>query len=532
MKGWPGRPVDSWAVDVDVIANERALKDLRRARRRNRIQDIHWIDALYNVYLTAGAGIIFVLLAAGKFSQPKITGEHLTKLADQGPALLGLAIALAVAFGLRSGGRGGPLTLEAAVVQHELLAPVPHETVVRGPAIKQLRFLAFAGLVVGAIVGVLASRELHGNPVGPTLCCAATFSLAAVLSIGSAMLTSGRRLAWWLANAIAAAIIAWSIVDIATKLRTSPLTWLASLAFWSLRFTPIALVGVALVAVVAVLGVTGLGNVSIEAARRRAGLVSQLRFAVTLQDLRTVVLLRRQLSQEKPRTRPWIRLRQAKRMPAIWHRDWQGIFRFPLGRLIRLALLGIVAGLSLGLMWRGASPMVVVAGLALYLAAYDAVEPVAQEIDHPTRWESFPEDSGRILLIHLPAAIIVMLLVCAIAAASSLALVPAHVVGTLAPFTILTAACAAVAGAAVSTTLGMPNPSSLLGLGPDLMGVVMGLRLVIPPAIAVVALLPLLAAGSNPALIQTTKVSNWGPYPVFAVFGAVMFLRYRKPSHL
>ena len=72
---------------------------------------------------------------------------------------------MAVAFGLRSGGRGGPLTLEAAVVQHELLAPVPHEAVVRGPAIKQLRFLAFAGLVVGAIVGVLATRELHGNPV-------------------------------------------------------------------------------------------------------------------------------------------------------------------------------------------------------------------------------------------------------------------------------------------------------------------------------------------------------------------------------
>ena len=64
-------------MDVDTVATERALKDLRRARRRNRIKDIHWIDALYNVYLTAGAGIILVLLAAGRLDQVKLTGAHL-----------------------------------------------------------------------------------------------------------------------------------------------------------------------------------------------------------------------------------------------------------------------------------------------------------------------------------------------------------------------------------------------------------------------------------------------------------------------
>jgi len=519
-------------VHVDIVATEAALKDLRRARRRNRIQDIHWIDALYNVYLTAGAGIIFVLLVAGRLDQVRLTGSHLNRLADQGPAVLGLLIALAVGFGLRSGGRGGPLTLEAAVVQHELLAPVPHEAVVRGPAIKQMRFLSFAGLVVGAIVGVLVSRQLKGNPVGPVVCCAATFSLAAALSIGAAMITSGRRVAWWLANAIAAAILLWSIADIVFKVRTSPLTWLGSLAFWSIRFTPIALVSVALVAVVATLGLLGLGDISIEAARRRAGLVSQLRFAVTLQDLRTVVLLRRQLSQEKPRNRPWVRIGRARRVPAVWHRDWQGILRFPLSRVFRLALLGAAAGLSLGLMWRGATAMVVIAGLALYLAAYDAVEPVAQEIDHPTRWESFPEDSGRVLLGHLPAAALVMVFVTVVAAASALTMVPSKVVLTLGPTMVLIAACAAVAGASVSTTLGMPNPSSLLGLGPDLMGMVLAARLVIPPAIVVVALLPLLATGHNPDLVNTARVNNIAVYPVFAIFGASLWLRYRKPSHL
>jgi hypothetical protein len=513
-------------------ATDGALKDLRRARRHNRLENIHWIDALYNVYLTAGAGIILVLLASGKVDETKLHGAGLDRFADRGPAVLGLVIAVAVAFGLRSGGRGGPLTLEAPVVQHELLAPVPREQVVRSPAIKQLRFLSFAGAVVGAIVGLMASRELSGNPALPVICCAVTFSLAAVLSSSVALVAGGRKLAWWLVNVIAVVVLAWSAADIAFMVRTSPLTWLASLAFWSIRFTPIALVSVALVAALAVIGVLGIGNLSLEAARRRSGLVSQLRFAVTLQDLRTVVLLRRQLSQEKPRARPWLRLGRARRLPAIWLRDLKGLLRFPVARILRMAVLGVIAGLCLGLMWRGTTPMVVLAGLALYLAGYDAVEPLAQEIDHPTRWESFPDESGRILLLHLPVAIITMIFVCIIAAASALILVPANVVTSLAVPVVLVAASAAAAGAAVSTALGMPNVSSFSALGPDLMGVVLGARLVIPPAITIVALLPLLYAGHDPSLVQSAKVGNAVIYPLFAVFGAGLWLRYRKPSHL
>ena len=40
------------------------------------------------------------------------------------PMWLGLLVAVAVGIGLRSGGRGGPLVLEAPVVMHELNAPV------------------------------------------------------------------------------------------------------------------------------------------------------------------------------------------------------------------------------------------------------------------------------------------------------------------------------------------------------------------------------------------------------------------------
>ena len=51
------------------------------------------------------------------------------------------------------------------------------------------------------------------------------------------------------------------------------------------------------------------GHLRVEPLVRRGDLVSQLHFAVTMQDLRTVVLLRRQLRGEQPRTRPWFGLR-------------------------------------------------------------------------------------------------------------------------------------------------------------------------------------------------------------------------------
>ena len=516
--------------DVDTL-DARALKDLRRARRHHRIETIHWIDALYNVYLTALAGIILVLVLSSKVEEAKLHGVSLQHFVDHGPTVLGLVIAVAVAFGLRSGGRGGPLTLEAPVVQHELLAPIPRELVVRGPAVKQLRFLSFAGLVVGAIVGLLTTRQLSGNPVLPVILTALTFSLSAVLASACAMLACGRRMRWWTVNLLALLVLAWSVADVATDRHTSPLTWLASLAFWSLKFSPLAIVAAALVALAVVFAVRGIGSLSLEAARRRSGLVSQLRFAVTLQDVRTVVLLRRQLSQEKPRAKPWIRMRRGGRIPPVWRRDLRGYLHFPVVRLLRMAVLGAIAGLCIGLMWRGITPMIVLAGLALYFAGYDAVEPMAQEIDHPTRWDSYPEDSGRVILMHLLPAVLAMLGVCAVSTAVTLALVPGVVVGSLVMPLVLVVAAAAAAGAGVSTALGMPNITGILGLGPELMGFVLALRLLIPPALVILSLTPLLAAGRNPHAIQTTHVSNIAPWPLFAVITAGMWLRYRKPSH-
>ena len=118
----------------------------------------------------------------------------------------------------------------------------------------------------------------------------------------------------------------------------------------------------------------------------------------------------------------------------------QSVLRFPAVRLVRIVLLGGAAGIALGTVWRGVTPMIAVAALALYIAGYDAAESIAQEVDHPTRWESFPMEPGRLLLQHVPVTFAVMVFVVAIAGVTSLVLVPAKVVAALLPVMILPAA--------------------------------------------------------------------------------------------
>jgi hypothetical protein len=509
-----------------------ALADLHRARRHNHRAVVHWVDALYRVYLTGLGAAIVVVVASGLLPHEPLDPAGVEALAAEGPAWLGLAIAAALAFGLRSGSRGGPLTLEAATVQHELLAPLPQAVVLRGSVFKQLRFLAFAGTVVGGIVGVLTVRRLPENEVAGVVCTAATFALAAAAAAGIAYVASGRRLSRWAAGLLALGLLGWSALDITAGLTTSPATMLASLAFAPLSFDPLAVVGVLAASLTVAAGVGSLSGLSVETARRRAGLVSQLRFAVTLQDIRTVVLLRRQLAQETPRTRPWIRLKRGGRLPAVWRRDWHSYFRFPAVRVARLVTLAVVAGLALGFTWRGAAPAFLVAAVTLYLAAYDAVEPVAQEVDHPTRWDDLAVDPGRQLLLHLPAALTLMVLLCLVSAASALVLVPASVVADLTPVLVVPVALTAVAGAAVSTTLGAPDTAALVGMGADMMGLVLMLRLVLPPAMVVAALAPVLGAGSDPADLQVEAVSNNVTYSVFFAAAGLLWLRFRKPNRI
>jgi hypothetical protein len=482
-------------VDTSRAATHRSLKALRHARRRRRVAQIDWVDALYKAYITAivvGAAIAGLVIAAGG---ARVDARTLHSVRTHGAAWIGLAVGGAVALGLRSGSRGGPLALEAADVSHVLLAPVDRGTVLRGEAWRQLRGVMLVGPAAGGIAGALASPRLTG-PIAVWVIVGIAFgALVAGAVWGSALLTSGGRLTATAATTIGIVLVAWTAVDVVAGWTTSPASLLGSFALWPLRFSAVGVVGVVVAAVVPVAGMLVIGGLSIEAAERRASLVGQLRFAATVQDVRTVIVLHRQLAQEEPRRRPWRRVRpRTEPGHACWRRGWQGALRWPAGRVARFFVLGAVAGAAGAGAAAGTAPLIVVAGGALFLAALDATEALAQESDHPDLGARVPIARGTLLVRHLPVAVCLLVLGTVVGAGVAFALVRSVDALTVALVMVVPAAATAAGGAAVAVVLGARAPGALDFSFPEFASIGLVLRTAIPPAIAIAGIAPVLAA--------------------------------------
>jgi hypothetical protein len=367
------------------------------------------------------------------------------------------------------------------------------------------------------------------------------------------------RLGRWIGGALAVAVLGWSAADVATGTVTSPASLLGQLAMWPLTFRPLATLALlaALAAVAA--GLAALRGTALEASERRASLVGQIRFAATLQDIRTVIVLRRQLAQERPRQRPWVRLprsiprawlvtagrggsgpddhrRPPRRWFPVWRRGWHGILRWPGMRFGRVAVLGAGAGLALVGVWRGTTPLVVVAGLALYVAGLDAVEPLAQEVDHPDRRDGYDLPTGRLHLRQLGPPALMMVVVAGVGLAAALiatggSSTTAEVGGVL----LAPAALAALGGAAVSVIKGPPPPlSPQQAIMPEAAGARAMGRLLWPPIIAVLGVLPILAAHSAHLHGQPVLVSlvNGVQLVVLLVAGVLAWVRFQEEAHV
>src|SRR5207245_9660315 len=113
-----------------------ARADQRAARRRRRLAEVDVFEAVYRVYLTGITLTMAVLLLAGATGDRRLRPSTVDAVRHHGAGVLGLVVALAVAVGLRSGGRGGPLVVEAPDVAHVLLAPVDRGAALRGPAVR------------------------------------------------------------------------------------------------------------------------------------------------------------------------------------------------------------------------------------------------------------------------------------------------------------------------------------------------------------------------------------------------------------
>src|SRR5215213_4570638 len=108
------------------------VAQMRRARRLRRLGSLEWFEIAYRVYLAALIGGGVVLWLSGLVSDDPATASQIAALNEHGAAL-------AIAFGLRSGSDGGPVSIEPPDVRHLLLAPVPRRQVLTRPVVQRLR---------------------------------------------------------------------------------------------------------------------------------------------------------------------------------------------------------------------------------------------------------------------------------------------------------------------------------------------------------------------------------------------------------
>jgi hypothetical protein len=275
-----------------------------------------------------------------------------------------------------------------------------------------------------------------------------------------------------------------------------------------------------------------LRGLSLEAAERRTGLVGQLRFALTVQDLRTVIVLRRQLAQDTPRSRPWFRVPGRGRF-IVWRRGWHGLLRFPAVRFLRLLVLGIGGGICMSAAYHGTTPLIIVAALLAYLAGLDANEPLSQEIDQSDRADALPVDRGDLLLRHAAVPAVISAAVGLVGAATAIVINRTTLSVELGAVLFLPAAWCGAAGAIISTAMSAPDPfKDGQLLPPEVAGMKLAFRTAWPLIVALFGTLPVVAA-------RRAHVAGNEPVPaaVQAAIGALLvagltaaWLRFREPA--
>ena len=321
--------------------------------------------------------------------------------------------------------------------------------------------------------------------------------------VTSALLAHGLRLPRTVVTALSGALVLWQgAVTFADTSLAGPFDTLGSLSLWWSRVSLVDLVGVVVVLCLTAISLLLLDAFSLEALVRRSALVAQLRFAVTMQDLRTVILLRRSLSHEYMRRRPWVRVPRVMRRNVVVGRGLQSFAHFPARRLFRMSLVAATAAAALVGAYRGTTPLIIAAGVAVFVLGLDLIEPLSQEVDQPDRTDALPLTRGDLMMQHLIAPAIAAIPMVLIGIAVAVALEPSATTLLVGLPLGLGAVLAGVAGAVVNSVRGAPDPvggaNEGLYLPPEVSGMGTVIRAIWPPALATFGCLPVVLVREAP----------------------------------
>ncbi len=531
------------------MSDDRAtLRELRRTRTKHRLGSTDWWDVAYRVYLFAFAGLTLVVIVSDAIDGLIDDEVDIDQLFAKAPSILGIAVVLAVAMGLRSGADGGPISVEVADIRHVLLAPLSRRMVLFTPIWQRFRSMMFSFGLVGAIVGQLVATELPGSRAAWAASCAIYGAIIGALFVGAGVIAHAVRLPRWGATGIGALLLAWQAAvawgiwnDSATGLaRVAPGNLAGNIALWGIDQRPLDVLAIVFAVVVVVVGLVLGGHLRLEPLARRGELVSQLRFAATSQDLRTVVLLRRQLRAEAPRNRPWVpmpaRARPAPRSAGsiqaggrrgvprphptvVWRRGVRAMGRLPASRVGRIVALAVGAG-AFGSLTFTSTPLFALLLLGcIFFLGLESIEALSQEVDRADITDSIPVDRGWIYANHLLAPAVLLVIVGVVGALTATLLDPDHALaafalmvpvawgGALGPIIATVNDAPATASAAETTLLGAPRNTETSMVPPEFAGFSTVATTLLPVVISCVGILPVVVMRLDPTAATGARAS-------------------------
>lgn len=483
--------------------NDWVVTELRRARRDRRLGDTEWFDVLYRVYLFALAGLIATVVASDNVAGLVDDDVTVAQFIARGPSIAGVVAALAIGIGLRNGADGGPVSVESADVRHLLMAPVSRRRVMMSPIVQRLRSVAFPLTLAGAVLAQLVAREIDGSRGGWAAAGALFGATVGALYVGGATVAHALRLPRWIATLASTAVVGWQGVvawdtweaDSATTGEglsflgdraplPGPLTAVGSIALWGERQRGIDVIALMFVLALVVAALMLGGRLRLEPLERRGQLVAQLRFAATVQDIRTVMLLRRQLRAETVRARPWFDFgfsrpdqpalerpttRPQRSTPAagvdsvfarfVWKRGVVALARLSASRLLRIVGLAATGGACASLTVSSSPLLLIPLVGAAFLLGLETIEPLSQEIDRPDLTDTIPRARGWVFANHLVAPAGLLALAGLVAAIAATLVEPDHASAAFALAVPL--AWAGAMGGVVATVKDAPDPPSV-----------------------------------------------------------------------
>ncbi len=524
------------------------LRELRRTRTKHRLGSTDWWDVAYRVYLFAFAGLTLVVVVSDAIEGLIDDQVNIDELFAKAPSILGLPVVLALAMGLRSGADGGPISVEIADIRHVLLAPLSRRLVLFTPIWQRFRSMMFSFGLVGAIVGQLVATELVGSRAAWAASGAIYGAIIGAMFVGGGVIAHAVRLPRWGATLIGAVLIAWQAAvawgiwnDSTTGVeRVAPANLAGNIALWGIDQRPLDALAIVFTLAVVALGLALGGRLRLEPLARRGELVSQLRFAATSQDLRTVVLLRRQLRAEALRNRSWL-ARPARHRPTstaagsiqaggrrgvphthptvVWRRGLRAIGRLPASRIGRILVLSIGAG-AFGSLTVTSTPLFALLLLGcIFFLGLESIEALSQEVDRADLTDSIPLDRGWIYANHLVTPAIMLVVVGLLGAVTATVLDPKHAVaafalmvpvvwgGALGPVIATVNDAPATASAADTTLMGAPRNTETSMVPPEFAGFSTVATTLLPVVISCVGILPVVVMRLDPTAATGVRAS-------------------------